>query len=112
LPQLQTGQGSKHAKTDCTQNPKGPKGSKGRGKHAAGRAAEHARLENVLQGHHIDIAEALGCNPCVWHLQALSNDQKWYKKGLNYVELDVFPKTMFIGYTLLLADLVFKNLLH
>jgi hypothetical protein len=39
------------------------------------RVAEHARLENAFQGHHINIAEVLGCNPCVWHLQAPSNAQ-------------------------------------
>ena len=38
-----------------------------------GRVAEHARLENAFQGHHLHIAEVLGCNPCIWHLQALSN---------------------------------------
>ena len=53
-----------------------PKGQRvPRGKHVAGRAAEHARLGTAFQGHHIYTAEVLGYNPSVWHPQASSSVQ-------------------------------------
>jgi len=53
-----------------------PKGQRvPRGKHVAGRAAEHARLETAFQGHQIYIAEVLGYCPSICHLQASSTVQ-------------------------------------
>ena len=93
-----------------------------------GRVAEHARLENAFQGHHLHIAEVLSCNPGVWHLQAMLSPknienmvirpaQPDAKNGTKIAcKPDVFQicQRFFSNYlacTDLLADLAFKILL-
>ena len=84
---------------------------------SARRGAKHARLENAVHGHYVDIAETLGCNPSICHLQAPSNIN-WPKKKWRILKvysvsgtrcLPSLPKIMPYKYTDWHVDFAFKN---